>query len=180
MFSAVLMGWINFAMQMANSVASALYRYIAKYINLNIIIPVVYVALNLILGILVSFTTNVTVCITIIIIFVTLMSFLNDPFKIATRDFIRKNLPEKSHHMGLSIFMIIIQTSQVFYSFLIGSLLAGITVSKGYIILASLAYVCLLLTFAGFSIIYLDIKRKRNGEQSKYQLILEILSNKNF
>lgn len=178
MFTSVVVGWINFAMQLVRSLASASYRYISKFSTLNIILmPVFYTTLYLIFGLLLTYIKNNLVCIILIVIFVILTAIFIDPLKIALKDVVSKTLPEKFQHTAISIIVVCRQISHFFYSFLIGMLLTDISISTGYIIIACFSYSFLVTTFTFFGLLYLH--KKRNPDQG-FQVIMKVLNNKNF
>lgn len=131
LFSATAIGWISFGVSIVKSASCEVFKFFKHKAKLFItIVPLFYLAILLAMAIIFLLVDNLLALQIMVIIVSALFPFFNEPFKIGAKDYIRQTVPEKEQVGAYSNLFVVRNISQLFFSFFIGTLLTGMSLSS--------------------------------------------------
>lgn len=131
LFSATAIGWISFGVSIVKSASCEVFKFFKHKAKIFItIVPLFYLAILLAMAIIFLLVDNLLALQIMVIIVSALFPFFNEPFKIGAKDYIRQTVPEKEQVDAYSNLFVVRNISQLFFSFFIGTLLTGMSLSS--------------------------------------------------
>lgn len=163
--SAVAIGWINFGISIARSIACEVYKFFKSKSKVFItLMPVCYISLLLILALFFVTINNILVLQILVVLVTFLLPFFNEPFKVGTKDYIRQFVSDDRQMDAYSWLFIVRNVGRLVYSVFVGVLLTGMVISSSLLYLSFLAlgiYISVQLTF--FIIKKVSEKKKKKN-----------------
>ena len=165
LFDAVIIGWVNFGISITKGMAGEIFKLFKGHAKIFItFMPICYLSILLVLALIFIFVQDLLVLQILVVAVCCLLPFFNIPFKVGTKDFIRQNVEEAAQMNAFSALFIVRNGSQLIFSFTIGSLLTGMSISS------SLLYIVFLGggLFALSQLIYFIVKRVKEKKISVF------------